>query len=285
MPRLDRVLLFSAFPLLAAAGTAFAAPANWQQLSRPWSEVTAAAPGPADSIGSYGAGCITGAEALPPDGPGFEVMRPSRHRNFGHPALIHFIEKLGKRISALEPGKLLIGDLGQPRGGPAPTGHKSHQIGLDADIWFAEATQRLSVAQRETMVAPEMVLPGAQSIDPSRWTPAQATVLKMVATDPQVDRVFVNPAIKRQLCEQTHDASWLRKLRPWWGHVSHFHVRLHCPAGDRQCKAQAPLPPGSGCDASLNWWFTSEAKAKLKESQAHPSLPVLPQACKAVLKE
>jgi hypothetical protein len=31
---------------------------------------------------------------------------------------------------------LYIGDISQPRGGPMTSGHASHQIGLDADIWM-----------------------------------------------------------------------------------------------------------------------------------------------------
>ena len=29
-----------------------------------------------------------------------------------------------------------VGDMAQPRGGPLPFGHASHQTGLDVDIWF-----------------------------------------------------------------------------------------------------------------------------------------------------
>jgi murein endopeptidase len=40
-----------------------------------WSKVTAPAPGEAQSIGSYGAGCLVGAVALPAQGPGYRIMR------------------------------------------------------------------------------------------------------------------------------------------------------------------------------------------------------------------
>ncbi|HEY1261378.1 MAG TPA: penicillin-insensitive murein endopeptidase, partial [Stellaceae bacterium] len=96
-----------------------------------------AAPGPAEAIGAYGRGCLEGAVELPADGPGWEVMRPSRDRAWGHPALIAFIERVAPSLPA-EAGwsGLLIGDMSQPRGGPMLTGHASHQIGLDADIWL-----------------------------------------------------------------------------------------------------------------------------------------------------
>ena len=57
-------------------------------------------------------------------------------------------------------------------------------------------------------------------------------MLEVAASDPVVDRIFVNPVIKRELCTHEPPGSlWLRKLRPWWGHHDHFHVRLRCPPG------------------------------------------------------
>ncbi|MBP0651700.1 penicillin-insensitive murein endopeptidase, partial [Mycobacterium tuberculosis] len=46
----------------------------------------------ARSIGSYAKGCLAGAVALPVDGPDWQVMRLSRNRNWGHPALVAFLE-------------------------------------------------------------------------------------------------------------------------------------------------------------------------------------------------
>ena len=87
-----------------------------------------------ESIGFYAKGCLAGGEALPINGPTWQVMRLSRNRNWGHPALIQFLERLSRNgAKAGWPG-LLVGDMSQPRGGPMFTGHASHQIGLDADI-------------------------------------------------------------------------------------------------------------------------------------------------------
>ena len=243
-------------------------------------------PGPTEAIGSYARGCIEGAVKMPADGPDWQVMRPSRNRAWGHPALIAFLETLAGR-AAREDGwrGLLIGDIGQPRGGPMLTGHASHQLGLDADVWLTPMPdRRLSTAERDTMTAVDLVAPDSLAVDPQAWHPADLRLLETAARSPGVARIFVNAAIKKRLCEAAGaDRLWLRKIRPWWGHRRHFHVRLSCPAGDPGCRDQAPPPPGDGCGKDLAWWFTPEA---LHPKPAPPRPPVLlsqlPPACTAV---
>ncbi len=113
------------------------------------------------------------------------------------------------------------------------------------------------------------------------------------ASYPQVERVFVNPAIKKKLCDTwTGDRTLLGKLRPDYGHDSHFHIRMKCPPGAAGCKPQAPVAAGDGCDKSLAWWFTKEpwAPPKPPKPGAKPAKPPrevmvsdLPKACAAVL--
>jgi penicillin-insensitive murein endopeptidase len=186
-------------------------------------------------------------------------------------------------------GGILVGDMALPRGGPMPTGHRSHQIGLDVDIWFKPAPPTpFASADREEVTAISMVSGDGESVDPTSWTPWQVTLLKRAARDPQVDRIFVNPAIKRTLCESvTSDRGWLQKIRPWWGHDDHFHVRLLCPAGEEACVQTEPVPAGDGCDASLEWWFSAEAKGALQQRAKEPpkllTLSDLPAACRPIL--
>ena len=211
-------------------------------------------PPPARAIGSPSRGCLSGAEALPLDGPGWQVMRPSRLRYYGHPQLISFIERLAAVADRMG-GGILIGDMALPRGGPMPSGHRSHQIGLDVDIWFLPAPPSpFAPADQEQVSATSMVSSDGQSVDPTNWTSWQATLLEQAALDPQVDRIFVNPAIKRVLCESaTTDHAWLQKIRPWWGHDDHFHVRLFCPEGEEAC-VRTEAVPASGwlrCIAGL----------------------------------
>src|SRR6202043_3766668 len=107
---------------------------------------------------------------------------------------------------------------------------------------------------RETVDLPSMVLADRSGVDPQRFGARQATLLRLAAGDARVDRIFVNPAIKRALCEQP-DHAWLHKIRPWYGHDEHFHVRLSCPADSPDCEEQRPVPAGDGCGAELASWL------------------------------
>jgi len=241
----------------------------------------------AQSIGAYDAGCLAGAVSLPVNGAGYQVMRLSRQRFYGHPVLTQFIEALGKQAAQRQLGTLLIGDLGQPRGGPTLTGHRSHQTGLDVDIWFLlsdqAASRPLTPQERETLGAPSVLLGNSENINKNHWSRSQEQILKLAAEDPAVDRIFVNPSIKRELCVHYREQNWLRKIRPWWKHDDHFHVRLKCPGNNPHCEGQAPLPAGDGCDASLAWWFSEEAK-KPSPQPYKPKKPVLPALCDELLR-
>ncbi len=245
------------------------------------------APGPPEAIGFYDRGCLSGAVAMPADGPDWQVMRPSRNRAWGHPDLIAFLERLAEKLpgEADWPG-LLIGDIAQPRGGPMLTGHGSHQIGLDADIWLTPMPyRRLSPAERDNISATDVVAKNGLDIDPGVWTPQHRRLLEAVAREPLVERVFVNPAIKRALCRESGpERTWLTKIRPWWGHNYHFHVRLFCPSGNPQCRAQEMPPPGDGCGKELEWWFTEEARHPRPSPVSKPLwLGDLPPACAALV--
>jgi len=237
--------------------------------------------GPPDAIGAYERGCLEGAVALPADGPNWQVMRPSRNRAWGHPVLISLLERVAPKLPAAAdwPG-LLIGDIAQPRGGPMLTGHGSHQIGLDADIWLTPMpSRRLSVAERDEMSATDVVAPDGNTVDEA-WTQQHRRLLEAFAREPQVARIFVNPAIKRELCHEVGpDRGWLTKIRPWWGHSYHFHIRLSCPYGQSECRSQAPPPPGDGCGKELDWWFTPEAHRPPGPPGKPLLLADLPQAC------
>lgn len=100
---------------------------------------------------------------------------------------------------------------------------------------------------------------------------------------PGVDRVLVNPAIKRALCEDAGvERGWLHKVRPWYGHTAHMHIHFHCPPGQSECHDFGPIPPGDGCDASLAWWFAQLDKPKPPPGPP-PKAPKLPAACAAIL--
>lgn len=260
--------------------------------------VTLPTQGPPQSIGFYAKGCLSGAVALPADGPTWQAMRPSRNRHWGRPEIISVVERLSQDAAKLDgwPG-LLVGDISQPRGGPMFNGHASHQIGLDADIWLTPMPKRiLTPVERETMPFTTMLEKDKfLTIDPDVWTEAHARLLMRAASYPQVERIFVNPAIKKKMCDiWTGDRSNLGKLRPEYGHDSHFHIRLRCPAGSIGCTAQPPVNAGDGCDKTLAWWFTpapwaKPAPAPVPKPNVVPVKPReimvadLPAACQAVL--
>ncbi|MER2606195.1 MAG: penicillin-insensitive murein endopeptidase [Siculibacillus sp.] len=241
----------------------------------------------ARSIGAYSRGCLAGAVALPVDGAAWQVMRLSRNRNWGHPALIAFLERFAAVGRGVGWPGLLVGDLSQPRGGPMLTGHASHQIGLDADIWFLPMPARtLSTDERETISAISMVNMETREIDGSKWTETRAKLVRAAARDGQVARIFVHPAIKKRLCDwESGDRGWLAKVRPWYGHNYHFHVRLACPAGAEGCAAQDPVPAGDGCGADLAWWLGPEPWQPGPPEKPRPPLELadLPAACREVL--
>ncbi len=249
------------------------------------------APGPARPIGSYGNGCLAGAQSLPITGPTWQVMRLSRDRNWGTPRLVQFLERLGDNAKKGGWNGLLVGDMGQPRGGPMASGHASHQIGLDVDIWFTPMPDRvLSREERENNSAVNVVAPDGLDVDQKVWTHAHMEVVKAAAEDPNVTRIFVNAAIKKKLCSEAGtDRAWLAKVRPWWGHAEHFHVRLACPPGARECKDQPPAPPGDGCGHALDFWFKpsilNPPRPKVPPKPTRLlTLAKMPPACRAVVK-
>ena len=241
------------------------------------------------SIGFYARGCLAGAKALPVDGETWRVMRLSRNRFWGHPAMIAFLERFSHKAAAqgVWPG-ILVGDISQPRGGPMLTGHASHQIGLDADVWLTPMPEHpLTQADREQMSAIDMVRPDGLGVDPAHWSERQAGVIRAAASEPEVERIFVNVAIKKALCETHAGEAWMNKVRPFWGHNYHFHIRIHCPDSEAACQAQDPVPPGDGCDKSLAWWFTDEALHPRSEGKPKPpiSMAQLPAECREVAVE
>lgn len=244
------------------------------------------APGPTSSIGAAAHGCLQGALALPEAGPGWQVLRPDHNRFWGNPSLIAVIEQ---QAAKLEPRHaLLIGDLSLPRGGRMPSGHASHQTGLDADILFRQSDHPVTQSERDDPDLSPIIDRG--HVLPGRWGKAQLAALKGFAEDPRVDRIFVNAVIKRHLCRTVRgDRGWLHRIRPWYGHAAHFHVRLACPLGDANCEIQPPIAEGDGCGADLDWWFTAAANAPLSEAPKPAGtplpryLPSMPIACKAIL--
>lgn len=255
----------------------------------------------ASPVGSYAKGCLAGGIQLPESGPTWQAMRLSRNRNWGHPILIDYIKELSAKVAEAGWMGLYIGDLSQPRGGPMPSGHQSHQIGLDVDIWMLPP-ESLNLTRKEREELSSITIRNQDQSDISEnWTSSHMQVLKFAAEDPRVDRIFVAAAAKVEMCEKAgEDREWLQKIRPYYGHNYHFHVRLKCPPDSANCVTQTPTVSdlskgGDGCDDTLSWWVTDyvEFLKKPPDPDAEPpprkrgardyTMADLPAQCQSVL--
>ena len=258
------------------------------------SQTTAAELKPA-AIGAYALGCMAGAQTLPMTGPTWQVMRPSRNRNWGTPQIITFLEHISDEAKTKAGWNgFLVGDMAQSRGGPMLSGHASHQNGLDADVWFTPMPDHtLTSAERETMVPKNMVV-DHRVLDTDNWSESRDKLIQTVASDPAVERIFVHPPIKRELCRWSGGkGAWLAKVRPLFGHIFHFHIRLKCPEGMSSCKPQGTPKPvdGTGCGKELDYWYSDAPWVKKKRDPNAPipkpapplTLTGLPAQCRAVI--
>ncbi len=249
---------------------------------------------PTQPFGSYAKGCISGAVQLPESGPGWQAMRLSRNRNWGHPELVDYLEDLAGKAARI-PGwnGIYVGDMSQPRGGPMASGHASHQMGLDVDIWMLPGgNMNLSRADRERISTISVARNRNTAVNAS-WTPQYTALLKAAASDPRVERIFLFPGGKVEMCRTaTGDRSWLRKIRPWYGHDDHFHIRLSCPNGSSGCSPQDAPPPGDGCAEAQTWVnnILNPPPPKPRDPNAPPPAPKrqltladLPAQCVSVL--
>jgi penicillin-insensitive murein endopeptidase len=278
---LERRGSYSPLPLVFVVSLVFSGSA----FANEWSQVNGPNRSSAQVIGQTNAGCLSGAQGLPLDGDGYRVVHLDRKRYFGHPALLGMLKGLGQQIARLNVGILHIGDMSQARGGPMPTGHRSHQSGIDVDVRFnLDPTVFINAdALRANISAPSMLNLAHNDLDRKLWGQRQITVLEKAAQMPGVDRIFVNPHIKKDLCRRVAgNRGWLRRIRPWYGHDDHFHMRMSCPSGSPRCVPQEEIPAGDGCDASLDWWLEQPLPPSKPQPVPEPSLP---PECKTVLKE
>ncbi|MBA5762338.1 penicillin-insensitive murein endopeptidase [Vibrio sp. 404] len=265
---------------------------SFSSLSSPWesfSQPNRLAP---EAIGSYANGCLFGAKALPLKGYGYQVLRSQNQRYYAHPNTIAFVQRLSAQAQQDLRTHLLIGDMSLPQGGRFSSGHSSHQTGLDVDIWLRLADAKLSDAALKVPTPKSLVNMSAYTLIPSHWDSRHFGLMKMAAQDEEVARIFVHPLIKEKLCNlEGGDRAWLRKIRPWWGHNYHMHVRLHCPDGESSCVEQSPPPKGDGCGMEVASWRpkpdVKAYRAKAKDENRPVSIAkvkpkpkkILPQLC------
>lgn len=236
--------------------------------------------------GSTSAGCIEGTQELNDAFEDFQIQRWAPNRNYAHPLMMQYLADLRHRTKDLGLPPLLIGDLSRYLGGSygPRSNHASHNTGIDVDLPFDFALPRKT--ESELNSPKDVYIVKGSKVQPS-FTKSIELYIKSAASDPRVDRIFVAPMIKKRMCNVYQDEAnngFLQKLRPWFGHQAHMHVRLKCPFDSPDCISQAPIPQGNGCGYELESWFlppppnTNKAKAKKKER-------VLPQKCAILLKD
>jgi penicillin-insensitive murein endopeptidase len=274
--------------LCLLAASALAAPALGQTAQSLFAARGAPSPHDPHPVGRHAQGCLAGGVQLPETGPTWQAMRLSRNHHWGHPETLAFIEDLSREAARLGWRGLYIGDIGQARGGPVK-GHASHQTGLDIDIWYTPATRLdLSRRDRERLSAIDVRAADQRSVN-GNWTVTHHRLLAAAASDPRTNRIFVTAPVKLRMCADTGgNRAWLRKIRPWWGHNDHFHVRLNCPAGAAGCVDPDPLPAGDGCQEAI-WWVTEALEPPDPAAPAPPPKPPLrladlPPQCTQVLR-
>ena len=285
--KLAVLLSFVSFPLLAASITQNSpgeARDYFGKFSKPSKQ-------PSNPIGGYSFGCLAGGQVLPETGPTWQAMRLSRNRNWGHPVLLDYLVKLSEKAAQLKGWKgLYIGDLAQPRGGQMVSGHASHQTGLDVDIWMLPANNlNLTRTERENISSISLRKSRGAYVNDS-WTTEHHKLLRSAASDPRVERIFVFPGAKVKMCkDEKGNRDWLRKIRPWYGHHYHFHVRLKCPNDASECVNQHPPPLGDGCSEAEKWVknILNPPKRDPNAPKPKPKPPLtlkrIPKQCIAVL--
>ncbi|MFA0413698.1 penicillin-insensitive murein endopeptidase [Vibrio renipiscarius] len=265
--------------------------------SSPWEGYSQSSNAPSESVGSYANGCLIGAKALPLEGQGYQVLRSQNKRYYGHPEAIQFIIRLAQKAGQDLHTHLLIGDMSLPQGGRFSSGHSSHQTGLDIDIWFRLADKKLSENTLKVPKPQSLVDMKSYRLIDKNWDDRHFQMVKMAAQDKQVTRIFVHPLIKEKLCRDADEnRDWLRKVRPWWGHNYHMHVRLACPSGEATCVNQAPPPAGDGCGKEVASWHPKYPVKTVQSKKKEPSQDtskvakpkpkkIMPQQCLQIVQQ
>lgn len=206
-------------------------------------------------IGFYSKGSLDGAQSVFERGTPIHKLFLSRQRIYTsdemHNVLFIASDYIAENFPASE--ALQVGDLSASAGGLV-TGHASHQNGLDADVVYLRKDGHV---QNPTTNSWDEDFVSGNKPTANFYTERNFALFKyLVATTP-VARIFVDVAIKRNLCQyalkngQMKDPQTLetlRRLRPQDLHRTHFHVRISCPADDHECIPQSEPPTGSGCD-------------------------------------
>ena len=198
-------------------------------------------------------GCIAGAVPLPADGPGWQVMRPSRNRAWGHPTS-------STSSSAWPRGQsLTAGRASWSATWASRAAADAHRPRLAPDrarrrrLAHADARPHAHARRaRGTCLRPSPCRTGVWR-STRRFGRGQAALWSVVRRcSPRSSRPSSTRPSRGRCRGSGRDRGWLAKVRPWYGHDDHMHVRLRCPADEPLCRDQDPPPRGETA-AAPSW--------------------------------
>ena len=215
-------------------------------------------------IGFYSKGKLKNATPLSMDGPGYIHLFQKRGRHFGSEGLIQIVERSAEQFFEWDPSseRLQIGDVAAQFGGHIGR-HASHQNGLDVDLVYFRTNRHEQSLDHIDGFEETFVTKGG-GVTSNFDTQRNWQFLQILMATGRVERIFVDPAIKREFCasikapRNTDEIEALRRLRPYPDHADHWHIRLTCPPTSPKCVVQAAVPAGDGCSSIDADLFTAE---------------------------
>lgn len=209
-----------------------------------------------EAVGFYSNGSLKDGVSIIDRNIDVQKLFISRKKLFATEELLELIDEaslfLKTNFKSAEP--LALGDLAAVNGGKAAR-HASHQNGLDADIVYLKVNEKPQDSNNPEWAENFVTKNG---VSKNFHTARNFELLKYLASKDNVERIFVDTLIKKELCmfvnitenaKTLSNLEFLRKLRPANLHQTHFHVRIACPKTDLNCISQAAPPAGSGCSA------------------------------------
>ena len=207
-----------------------------------------------EAIGFYSSGSLKNSISIDDfDSPLIIKLFRNRKQIYGVQELSIALDGLARHMKktfpTIEPTQ--IGDMAAKKGGKIPR-HKSHQNGLDADVVYYRKNERAQSPSNTEWAEYFVTSTGlSKNFDTRRnWE-----AFKYLVDRHQVSRILVDGKIKKEMCsiatqrgERNSHRETLRRLRIENSvHKTHFHLRLKCPNGSPDCRAQTEPPNGSGC--------------------------------------
>lgn len=227
---------------LACAVLVLAAPAAAKP-NKPTAQKKPAATA-SQSVGSPSEGKLVGGERIEKT----KSLRLVGSLQFAVPELVELLERSADRVAKRRPGSVLtVGDLSRKGGGDVD-GHRSHESGRDADVGFYFTKGGKPFLPKRFAAVDESGkvegLPGVAFDDARNWALVEAWL-----TDPKgrVLQIFVARHVRARLLAhaarigasaalRTRAAEVMIQPKKVLPHDNHFHVRIACPNGDKECE-------------------------------------------------